>query len=140
MLVSDLGEQGLLKLIQPYCLPHSIGDDGAIVRVPPEQELVVTTDVLVDRVHFSDRTTSPVDVGWRSVAANLSDLVAMGAKPLGITVGLRFSPRVTCGVVRAALHGDAGLFDAVWNGNYRWRFDSIECNYHRNYSFRCGKI
>lgn len=92
MLVSDLGEQGLLKLIQPYCLPNSIGDDGAIVRVPPEQELVVTTDVLVDRVHFSDRTTSPFDVGWRSVAANLSDLAAMGAKPLGITVGLSLPP------------------------------------------------
>ena len=49
MLVSDLGEQGLLKLIQPYCLPHSIGDHGAIVCVPPAQELVVMTDVLVDR-------------------------------------------------------------------------------------------
>ena len=94
MLVSDLGEQGLLKLIQPYCLPNSIGDDGAIVRVPPEQELVVTTDVLVDRVHFSDQTTSPFDVGWRSVAANLSDLAAMGAKPLGITVGLSLPPEL----------------------------------------------
>ncbi len=88
MLVSDLGEQGLLKLIQPYCLPHSIGDDGAIVNLPPNCQLVVTTDVLVDRVHFSDRTTSAIDVGWRSVAANLSDLAAMGAQPLGITVGL----------------------------------------------------
>jgi thiamine-monophosphate kinase len=94
MLVSDLGEQGLLKLIQPYCLPHSIGDDGAIVCVPPVQKLVVTTDVLVDRVHFSDRTTSPFDVGWRSVAANLSDLAAMGAQPLGITVGLSLPPEL----------------------------------------------
>ena len=88
MLISDLGEQGLLKLIQPYCLPNSIGDDGAIVRLSPDRELVVTTDVLVDGVHFSDRTTSAEDVGWRAVAANLSDLAAMGAQPLGITVGL----------------------------------------------------
>jgi thiamine-monophosphate kinase len=94
MLIRDLGEQGLLTLIQPYCLPDSIGDDGAILRVPPPQELVVTTDVLVDRVHFSDRTTSPFDVGWRSVAANLSDLAAMGAKPLGITVGLSLPPEL----------------------------------------------
>ena len=94
MLIRELGEQGLLKLIQPYCLPDSIGDDGAIVRVPPEQELVVTTDVLVDRVHFSDRTTTPFDVGWRSVAANLSDLAAMGAQPLGITVGLSLPPEL----------------------------------------------
>ncbi len=90
--ISDLGEQGLLKLIQPYCLPHTIGDDGAIVRVRRDCELVVTTDILVDGVHFSDRTTSPYDVGWRAVAANLSDLAAMGAQPLGITVGLSLPP------------------------------------------------
>ncbi|MCY7368150.1 MAG: thiamine-phosphate kinase [Chamaesiphon sp.] len=88
MLISDLGEQGLLKLIQPYCLPNTIGDDGAILHPPAGCELVVTTDVLVDGVHFSDQTITPFDVGWRSVAANLSDLAAMGAVPLGITVGL----------------------------------------------------
>jgi thiamine-monophosphate kinase len=44
--------------------------------------------MLVDGVHFSDRTTSPVDVGWRAAAANLSDLAAMGASPIGITVAL----------------------------------------------------
>ncbi len=92
MLISDLGERGLLKLIQPYCLPHSIGDDGAIVSVPSGYKLVVTTDVLVDGVHFSDRTTTAQDVGWRAVAANLSDLAAMGATPLGITVGLSLPP------------------------------------------------
>jgi thiamine-monophosphate kinase len=92
MLISNLGEQGLLKLIQPYCLPNTIGDDGAIVHPPTGCELVVTTDVLVDGVHFSDRTTTAFDVGWRSVAANLSDLAAMGATPLGITVGLSLPP------------------------------------------------
>lgn len=94
MLIRDLGEQGLLKLIQPYCLANSIGDDGAIVSVPADCEVVVTTDVLVDGVHFSDRTTSAFDVGWRSVAANLSDLAAMGARPLGITVGLSLPPEL----------------------------------------------
>ena len=92
MLIRDLGEQGLLKLIQPYCLPNTIGDDGAILHPPAGCELVVTTDVLVDGVHFSDRTTTPFDVGWRSVTANLSDLAAMGAVPLGITVGLSLPP------------------------------------------------
>jgi thiamine-monophosphate kinase len=52
------------------------------------KQLVVTTDILVDGVHFSDRTTSAFDVGWRAAAANLSDLAAMGASPIGITVGL----------------------------------------------------
>ncbi|WP_309740691.1 MULTISPECIES: thiamine-phosphate kinase [unclassified Chamaesiphon] len=92
MLISDLGERGLLKLISPYCRPQTIGDDGAIVHPPAGCELIVTTDVLVDGVHFSDRTTTAFDVGWRSVAANLSDLAAMGATPLGITVGLSLPP------------------------------------------------
>jgi thiamine-monophosphate kinase len=92
MLIGDLGERGLLKLITPYCLPQTIGDDGAIVHPPAGCELIVTTDVLVDGVHFSDRTTTAFDVGWRAVAANLSDLAAMGATPLGITVGLSLPP------------------------------------------------
>lgn len=87
-LIRDIGEKGLLKRLQSFCPPEIIGDDGAVVPTLPHHSLVVTTDVLVDKVHFSDRTTSPEDAGWRAVAANLSDLAAMGAKPLGITVGL----------------------------------------------------
>ena len=86
--VGDLGEQGLLERLQRYCPPEIIGDDGAIVPLATNASLVITTDVLVDGVHFSDRTTSPEDGGWRAAAANLSDLAAMGASPLGITVGL----------------------------------------------------
>jgi len=87
-LVRDLGEQGLLKRVQRYCPAGVVGDDAAVLETLPGRSLVVTTDVLVDQVHFSDRTTSPEDAGWRAAAANLSDLAAMGAKPLGITVGL----------------------------------------------------
>ena len=86
--IKDLGEQGLLKRIWRFCPADVVGDDGAVVAIAPGQLLVVTTDVLVDGVHFSDRTTSVEDIGWRAAAANLSDLAAMGATPLGITVGL----------------------------------------------------
>ena len=86
--VKDLGEHGLLERLQGFCPLDVVGDDGAILAIALNQSIVVTTDVLVDEVHFSDRTTTPFDVGWRAVAANLSDLAAMGAKPLGITVGL----------------------------------------------------
>ena len=86
--VKDLGEHGLLDRLQRYCPADVVGDDGAILTTDPHKSLVVTTDVLVDGVHFSDRTTSAYDVGWRATAANLSDLAAMGATPLGITVGL----------------------------------------------------
>ncbi len=93
--VADLGEQGLLKRLHHFCAADMVGDDAAVFQCAADHSLVVTTDVLVDGVHFSDGmakpnvyTTSPEDVGWRAVAANLSDLAAMGATPLGITVGL----------------------------------------------------
>ncbi len=87
-LVKDIGEQGLLEKLQSFCPREIIGDDGAVILTHRDKDLVVTTDVLVDGVHFSDRTTTAFDVGWRAVAANLSDLAAMGAEPLAITVGL----------------------------------------------------
>ena len=88
MKVGDIGEQGLLARLQRFCPPDIVGDDAAVMATKPGQSLVVTTDLLVDGVHFSDRTTSPEDAGWRAAAANLSDLAAMGADPLGITIGL----------------------------------------------------
>ena len=90
-LLRDIGEKGLLERLQRFCAPEIVGDDAAVVATQMGQSLVVTTDLLVDGVHFSDRTTSPEDAGWRSAAANLSDLAAMGATPLGITVGLGLS-------------------------------------------------
>ncbi|MDZ8055370.1 MAG: thiamine-phosphate kinase [Aulosira sp. ZfuVER01] len=86
--VKDIGEQGLLARLQRFCPQDIIGDDAAVLLTAPGQSLVVTTDVLVDGVHFSNITTSPEDAGWRAAAANLSDLAAMGALPLGIVVGL----------------------------------------------------
>ncbi|XGV96282.1 MAG: thiamine-phosphate kinase [Leptolyngbya sp. BL-A-14] len=86
--VQTIGEQGLLKIVQSFCPSDLIGDDAAVLSTKPGRSLIVTTDILVDGVHFSDQTTSPEDAGWRAAAANLSDLAAMGATPLGITVGL----------------------------------------------------
>lgn len=85
--VEDLGEQGLVARLLPFCA-DVVGDDGALMPIAPGQSIVVTTDLLVDGVHFSDRTTPAAAVGWRAAAANLSDLAAMGATPLGVTVGL----------------------------------------------------
>lgn len=104
--VRDLGEQGLLERLQRFCPADVVGDDAAVIPGPElGQALVVTTDVLVDGVHFSDRTTSPQDAGWRAVAANLSDLAAMGASPLGITVGLGITGDVAVSWVLALYQG-----------------------------------
>ena len=112
-LVRDLGEQSLLKVLQRFCPADVVGDDGAILNIDSDRSLVVTTDVLVDGVHFSDRTTSPFDVGWRATAANLSDLAAMGATPLGITVGLSLPGEKTVSWVEEVYRGiDACLKSA----------------------------
>ena len=88
MLIKDIGEQGLLTILQKFCPAEIVGDDCAVIPTNPHKSLAVTTDMLVDGVHFSDRTTSPYDAGWRATAANLSDLAAMGATPLAVTVAL----------------------------------------------------
>ncbi|MEG5039413.1 thiamine-phosphate kinase [Microcoleus sp. B3-C5] len=88
MKVKDIGEQGLLRILQKFCPAEIVGDDCAVMATTPNQSLAITTDMLVDGVHFSDRTTGPYYAGWRAAAANLSDLAAMGAKPLAVTVAL----------------------------------------------------
>ncbi|MBW4591841.1 MAG: thiamine-phosphate kinase [Brasilonema angustatum HA4187-MV1] len=103
--VQDIGEQGLLERLQRFCPPEIIGDDAAVLSTEPGQSLVVTTDVLVDGVHFSELTTSGEDAGWRAVAANLSDIAAMGATPLGITVGLGLPGEVTVSWVEQLYQG-----------------------------------
>lgn len=110
--VADIGEQELLAKLHSFCSPDFIGDDAAVVPYTSNHSLVVTTDVLVDGVHFSDgmakpkvHTTSPEDVGWRAVVANLSDLAAMGAMPLGITVGLSLPGTVSVSWVERLYQG-----------------------------------
>ncbi len=60
------------------------GDDAAIVKPPLHEELVFTIDTLVAGVHFP-LETSAFDIGYKAIAVNLSDIAAMGAKPLWMT-------------------------------------------------------
>ena len=57
-----------------------IGDDAAVIAVPPGRQLVTSVDTLVGGVHFFF-DTHPMDIGYKSLAVNLSDLAAMGATP-----------------------------------------------------------
>ncbi|MBX2862796.1 MAG: thiamine-phosphate kinase [Leptolyngbyaceae cyanobacterium MAG.088] len=102
--IADLGEHALLNRLRPYCA-EGVGDDAAIQLIPAGEQLVVTTDVLVDGVHFAERTLSPNDLGWRAAAVNLSDLAAMGATPMGITVGLTLPPNTPWLWVEALYQG-----------------------------------
>ncbi len=64
-----------------------VGDDCALLRVPPGKELAVSVDTMVEGVHYPPGTSAS-DVGWKLAAVNLSDLAAMGAEPAWATLAL----------------------------------------------------
>ena len=85
--VGDLGEAAVIERIRrrtpapPDWVPTGIGDDAAVVEPARGTLDVVTTDTLVEGVHFDRAFVSAADVGHRTLAVNLSDLAAMGATP-----------------------------------------------------------
>jgi len=64
-----------------------IGDDAAVLQLGANEQLVVTTDTLVEGIHFPE-STSPFDIAYKLMAVNLSDLAAMGAQPRWASLAL----------------------------------------------------
>jgi len=64
------------------------GDDGAVLAPTPGARLVLTTDTIVEGRHFSAATSAPQDWGWKAVAVNVSDVVAMGGTARWLVVAL----------------------------------------------------
>ena len=58
-----------------------VGDDCAVYDTPHDVDQLVSTDMMVEGIHFSESTTAPFDVGYRLGAANISDIAAMGGTP-----------------------------------------------------------
>jgi len=86
-----------------------IGDDAALLQVPPGRELVVTADTLNAGVHFPE-ATAPADIGWKALAVNLSDLAAMGATPAWCMLSLSL-PQADESWIDAFLDGFLALAD-----------------------------
>ena len=84
MLLSDVGELGLIAELERRGLAQRIADDAAHL----EGGVVVTQDALVEGVHFRLDWISWRDLGWRAAAVNLSDLAASGADAEGLIVSL----------------------------------------------------
>jgi thiamine-monophosphate kinase len=78
---------------RPWAL--GIGDDAAILRPSAHDELVLSTDACVERVHFLFERESPRTIGRRAMAINLSDLAAMGARPVGTLLSLCAPPSMS---------------------------------------------
>jgi len=72
------------------------GDDAAVVSAP-DGRVVVTTDLLIEGRHFRRDWSSGYDIGRKAAAQNLSDVVAMGADPTGLVVGLGLPADATIG-------------------------------------------
>ena len=113
MRISDLGEFGLIQLVQEWtrqsaseaeAIPSSVyrtvvdnGDDGAAVTFMRDRVTeFYTTDTMVDGVHFTSETTPWRDLGWKAIASNVSDVAAMGGTPALalVTLGLSADTRV----------------------------------------------
>ncbi len=73
-------------------LARGIGDDAAVLDVPPGERLVVSTDSSVEDVHFRRAWLSPEEIGWRAATSALSDLAAMAARPLAVLAALSLPP------------------------------------------------
>lgn len=111
MQLRDLGEFGLIARIERAARRRGpavvlgIGDDAALLRPRPGEDVAVSTDALVEDVHFRFATESPRNAGRRALAAALSDLAAMGARPLGFTCALAAPPRLAVRVADGLVAG-----------------------------------
>ncbi|HYB70100.1 MAG TPA: thiamine-phosphate kinase [Candidatus Bathyarchaeia archaeon] len=90
-----LGERGLIRRIRSRGSARAaagvevgIGDDTAVLTVPPDHRLLATTDLVIEGVHFRRSSATPADIGWKALAVNLSDIAAMGGIPRWALIGL----------------------------------------------------
>lgn len=110
--VSQLGEFGLIDhLTKSFDIKHSstlkgIGDDSAVLDFK-DKKVVVSTDLLVEGVHF-DLSYMPLKhLGYKAVVVNLSDIAAMNAKPTQITVSIAVSNRFPLEALEELFNGIA---------------------------------
>ncbi len=101
MKIGKIGEFGLIDLIRKQVLVKdkrvvvNVGDDAAVVRSTANRLLIFTTDTLVEKIHFDLNYFTFEDIGWKAMAANLSDVAVMGGLPAYalVSIGLPKSMR-----------------------------------------------
>lgn len=97
--ISTLGEFGLIRRLtddielKNPSSRYGVGDDAAVLSYPAEKEVLVTTDLLMEGVHFDLIYVPLKHLGYKSAIVNFSDIYAMNGTPKQITVSLGISKR-----------------------------------------------
>lgn len=98
MKLREIGEFGFIDKVSTLFNGLSIaeytgiGDDCAVIPFNEEEDYVVTTDLLIEDIHFVKDLIDPEQLGYKSLAVNLSDIAAMGAKPVASFLSLGINP------------------------------------------------
>ncbi|WP_346354863.1 thiamine-phosphate kinase [Azotosporobacter soli] len=109
--IRQIGEFGLIERIREDAIVEAatvvagIGDDAAVVLATPKHFQLLTTDMLVESVHFDLSTISPWQLGYKAIAVNLSDIAAMGGIPRQVLISLALPSDVTIEFVDGLYQG-----------------------------------
>ena len=109
--VSDAGERALIERIRRRVPPADstlivgIGDDAAVAAPDRGALQVLTTDALVEGVHFDRRFSAPADIGYKALAVNVSDVASMGATSRFALLSLMLPPQLTIVEVDELIEG-----------------------------------
>jgi len=109
--IRQVGEFGLIDRIKNDTVFDStmvvtgIGDDAALLRHPDGKLLVATTDMMVEKVHFIISGDNGREIGYRVMAANISDIASMGGSPTHALVSLGVNPEMDVSFVETVFDG-----------------------------------
>jgi thiamine-monophosphate kinase len=106
-----LGEFGIIGLFRQEASPSrkwvvcGIGDDCAVLNAGGNERLLVTTDMLMEKVHFLRQVISPYRLGYKAMAVNISDIAAMGGEPTAAFLAMALTPDLGEDFLRDFRHG-----------------------------------
>jgi len=108
---SEIGEFGFIESIKKECITSlkgvikGIGDDCAVFGPYSGRVLLFTTDMLVEDIHFLRDKLTHYQLGWKAIAVNLSDIAAMGGRPLYILISLAIPAKTNVELIQDLYKG-----------------------------------